>query len=194
MMEKLAWAAPIFGSYAAVVMTGTSKPLPRVVAVCVATLAIKSLVVALLTVRARMIGGETAFASKQEAKNLLFIVFKPVLLAYEWAPALGGIEAAARLERCKNNNCEFEPILAGLMLAASEIAKVGITDKKGNVVQADQAELVKTLCMVATLGRVMHTIFFMTLPLTGPEPRTLAFDGFFFASLGLAVYLAIIAA
>ena len=191
-MEKLAWAAPIYGSIYAVVTTGTTQSLQQTAALCISALVIKGLLVALLTVRARMIGGDAAFASKKEAANLLFVLFKPVLLAYEWAPALGGKEAAERMERLRNNNCEFEPLLAGLMLAASSIAKEAIVDKKGAVIQEDETGILKTLCLVATLSRVMHTVFFMTLPLTGPEPRTLAFDGFFFATLGLAVYVAMI--
>jgi len=194
-VATLAWGVPIFASIYAVATTTTIKTLPEVVAVCVATLVIKALLIALLTVRARMIGGEAAFGGgKKEAANLLFIVFKPVLLAYEWAPALGGKAAVERLERCVRNNCEFEPLFAGLLLAASVVAKTEVVSKKGVVLQEDQTELVKSLALVATYARVLHSTFFVTWPLTGSEPRTFAFDGFFFATLGLGVYVVMIAA
>jgi len=70
-------------------------------------------------------------------------------------------------------------------LAKEANVKKGITD---------ETELAKILCLVATYSRVMHTFFFMTFPLTGAEPRTMAFDGFFFAALGLGVYVAMLAA
>ena len=52
----------------------------------------------------------------------------------------------------------------------------------------DETELVKTLAIIATYSRVLHTLLFLTWPISGSEPRTMAFDGFFFAALGLAVY------
>lgn len=188
-MTTLGWAALIVGSFYGVVTMGTTKTLPQVIAICTSVLVIKTLLLALLTVRARMVGGEKGFANKKEAANLLFVLFKPILLAYDWAPALGGLDAVDRITRCVNNNKEFEPFLIGLLLAASSVAKVGEVSKKGAVLVADETELVKTLAMVATYGRVLHSLLFLTWPLTGSEPRTMAFDGFFFATLGLAVYI-----
>jgi len=189
-MTTVGWAAVIFGSFYGVVQqSGTSKSLPQVVAACTCVLVIKTLLLALLTVRARLVGGDAAFANKKESANLLFLIFKPILLAYEWAPALAGMDAVDRITRCVNNNKEFEPFLVGLLLAASSVAKVGEVSKKGGVLVEDETELVKTLALVATYGRVLHSLLFLTWPLTGSEPRTMAFDGFFFATLGLAVYI-----
>ena len=58
----------------------------------------------MLTVRAKIAAGPEGFsasgtAAPKEAANLMFILFKPMLLAYPWVPGqpLGGTEAAARL-------------------------------------------------------------------------------------------------
>ena len=121
-------------------------------------------------------GGVGAVA-QQEAANLLFIVFKPMLLAYTWAPWGGGTEAAARLLRCASNNSEFEPIFVGFLLAVSQL------------VAGDDAVL-KFLTMVCLFGRCGHTLFFITWPITGSVPRTMCFDCFFFGALIMGIYAA----
>ena len=55
----IAWAVLICGSFYGVVNNAWSstKSLPQVVAVCTCVLVIKALLLALLTVRARLVGG-----------------------------------------------------------------------------------------------------------------------------------------
>ena len=188
MMSLLTWAIAIYGSIYGVAQQGTTKSLPQVVAVCTVVLTIKAFVLGLLAVRARLATGEKGFANKTESANVLLQLFKPPLIAYEWAPALAGSSAVERIERCVNKNKEFEPFLIGLMFAAMAVASPGEVSKKGVVLAKDETELVKTLAIIATYSRVLHTLLFLTWPISGSEPRTMAFDGFFFAALGLAVY------
>ena len=140
-MTTVSWAVPIFGSVYAVVQTGTTKTLPELVAVCTCILTIKTLLLAMLTIRAKLVSGEKAFANKAESANLLFMLFKPMLLAYDWAPALAGLDASDRITRCVNNNKEFEPWLIGLFFAVSSVAKAGEVSKKGVVLVEDETEL-----------------------------------------------------
>ena len=165
-MTTVSWAVPIFGSVYAVVQTGTTKTLPELVAVCTCILTIKTLLLAMLTIRAKLVSGEKAFANKAESANLLFMLFKPMLLAYDWAPALAGLDASDRITRCVNNNKEFEPWLIGLFFAVSSVAKAGEVSKKGVVLVEDETELAKTFILVATYGCVLHSVLFISLRLT----------------------------
>ena len=140
---------PIYGSIYGVAQQGTTKSLPQVVAVCTVVLTIKAFVLGLLAVRARLATGEKGFANKTESANVLLQLFKPPLIAYEWAPALAGSSAVERIERCVNNNKEFEPFLIGLMFAAMAVASPGEVGKKGVVLAEDETELVRTLAITS---------------------------------------------
>jgi len=177
----LLWSVVCFGGIGgAVYFTYDSKSLKQTVAMCAIILMLKGLVVALLTVRAKIIGGAQAFGGGQkEAANLLFIVFKPLLLAYSWAPWGGGAEAAARFLRCAANCSEFEPAFVGGLIAVY-LAVEGTED-----------HIISCLALLSTYGRVAHTFFFIMFPVFGPEPRTMSFDCFFFGALGLGVYAAV---
>jgi len=180
-VKTLIWSVICFGGLGgAVYFTYDSRSLKQTVAMCAIILMLKGLVIALLTVRAKIIGGAEAFGGGQkEAANLLFILFKPLLLAYSWAPWGGGADAAARFLRCVANNSEFEPAFVGGLIAVY----LALDGKKDPIISS--------LALLCTYSRVAHTFFFVMFPVFGPEPRTMSFDCFFFGALGLGVYAAV---
>ena len=112
--------------------------------------------------RIRITMGASGFATLEESRNALFFVFKPMLLAYDWAPLPGNNQTLQRMSRCETNNAENEPYFLGLALAACAV--LGDND------------VLTVLALVQLLARILHTFFFITFPYTGPEPRTFAYD------------------
>uniref|UniRef100_A0A7S4J8J4 Glutathione transferase n=2 Tax=Prymnesium polylepis TaxID=72548 RepID=A0A7S4J8J4_9EUKA len=132
---------------------------------------VKHFMVIMIVMRCKI--ASVAFATKEEGGNVVFAVFKPLLMAYNWAP-LATLADAERMGRCVNNNTENEPLFIGLALAVGAV--VG------------ESAVITVVCLVFMYARILHSIFFLLLPYTGPEPRTFAFDFAFFPIIILAVY------
>ena len=153
-------------------LTVAAITVPTSVALAAIILVIKSGLVALLTVRARV--PEGAFLSQAEADNLMLPIFQPLILAYSCLPGIG-LPFANRMERCAKNNAENEPLVILLALAvATPLAR------------SSYGDLFEQLLTVFTFARVLHTLFFLMLPFCGPESRTIAYTFSLFSALALA--------
>ena len=133
---------------------------------CASVLTIKSAVVSLLTVRARMMS--RTFNFKVESENLLARLVAPLFLTF--IPLGGSKNVVDMGERIALNNATNEPLFVALALAS------------GLAASSPPAVLVN----VFTYARVAHNIAFLAMPYITTAPRTAFYVTGMGASLAMA--------
>eukprot|EP00966_Prymnesium_polylepis_P195144 4523667-Prymnesium_polylepis.1 len=114
-LSSLGWAtfvAGFVGGFTLLSYSAFTTPAAALVLTC--SLAFKQFFLIVLQMRAKIANG--IGATTAEAKNVLFIVFKPLILAFPWAP-LTSKEDAERVSRCLTNNVETELFFIVMALA-----------------------------------------------------------------------------
>ena len=171
-LSSLGWAAFVAGFVGGLTnLSYSAFTTPAAALVVACALALKQFFLIVLQMRAKIAQGISA--TPAEGKNVVFIVFKPLILAYPWAP-LTSNDDASRVGRCLASNTETELFFIAMALACSSVIGENV--------------VLTVVYFVFMYARILHSLFFVLVHLTGPEPRSFAYDFCFFSFGILAVY------